>query len=420
MTDYEPHSQSSSVKPRLFYGYIMVAAGFLIMAIVIGAYLSFGVFFKPMLTDFGWTRATTSAAVSLSWIIGGPLAILIGGLNDRFGPRRVITGCCLLAASGYLLLSQISSLWQLYLFYGVLIGISSTIFVPLASTIARWFVHRRTLMTGLVVCGVGIGSWVMPPISEQLIQSYGWRTSFVIIGIGIMVIASLISQLLKSDPGQVGQLAFLEKSKTARDMHIVTRSFSLKEALSTWQLWVIFAMMFCYGYCAITIQIHLVPYATDMGIPSDTAAGILGIIGGASVIGRIAFGIVGDRIGNKNAFITGFSLMLLCLVWLLYSREVWGLYLFAVFFGIAYGDCAVQQSPLVATLFGLKSLGLIFGFITLGFPIGATVGPFISGYIFDVTNSYHLAFLICTILCACGLILNILLKMPDNKGTDKR
>lgn len=418
MTDHEP-SQSSTVKPRFFYGYVMVAAGFVIMALVVGAYLSFGVFFKPMLTDFGWTRATTSAAVSLSWIVGGPLAIIMGGLNDRFGPRLVITACSLLSALGYLLLSQISSLWQLYLFYGVLIGISSSIFVPLASTLARWFVHRRTLMTGLVVCGVGIGSMVMPPIAEQLIQSYGWRTSFVIIGITILVIATLASQLLRSDPGEVGQLAFLEKSKTARDMHIVTRSFSLKEAISTWQFWVIFAMLFCYGYCTITIQVHLVPYATDLGIPTNTAAGILGIIGGTSVIGRIVFGILGDRVGNKNALITGFILMLLCLVWLLYSREVWGLYLFAVIFGIAYGDCAVQQSPLVATLFGLNSLGLIFGFVALGFPIGATVGPLISGYIFDITDSYQLAFLACAILCICGLVLNILLKLPEAKGTDK-
>ncbi len=411
--------QKSSSSPGFFYGYVVAIASFIILTLIIGIYYSFGVFFKPMLADFGWTRALTSGAFSLSWITGGSFSIVIGGLNDRFGPRIMMTACSVLSALGYLLMSQINDAWQLYIFYGVIIGIGSCVFTPAVSTIARWFVRRRTAMTGVVISGVGIGILIGSMVANQLILAYGWRTAFLIIGITLLVIATAAAQFMKSDPHHTGQPAYGEHDLATGDRHVEVPSLSLKETISTWQFWMIFLMMTCYGYCLLAVQVHLVPYLTDIGFSATIAASLVAIAGGTSIIGRIPLGILGDKIGNKKAFIVGFILLLMSLVLLLFTRDIWGLYLFAVIFGIAYGTCAVQQSPLLAALFGLRSLGLIFGVAGLGFTLGAAAGPFISGYIFDTTKSYLPAFIICIIVCALGLVLNIILKPPRSKPRGK-
>jgi MFS family permease len=174
-------------------------------------------------------------------------------------------------------------------------------------------------------------------------------------------------------------------------------------------------MFFCMGFCYFAVTVHIVPLVTDLEISATTAANILAVTGGASIIGRVGFGSIGDRIGNRQAFIIGFALMSLALLWLVPSREAWQLYLFALIFGMAYGDCATQESPLVAGLFGLSSHGLIFGAVATGFTIGAAMGPYITGYVFDVTDSYKIAFLTSAAIGFAGLIFTILLPSKKRK-----
>jgi len=196
-------------KPRFFYGYAVVGAAFIVMLVAQGAFLSFGVFFKPVLTDFGWTRAMTSGAFSLCFLLNGLLGIGMGMLNDRRGPRLVVTTCGILLGAGYLLMSQIDTIWQLYLFYGVIVGIGiSGAWVPLLSTVSRWFVKRRALMCGIVLSGVGIGVVIIPPLAAWLISIYSWRTSYIIVGIIVLVLVILAAQFLRRDPSQVGQLPY--------------------------------------------------------------------------------------------------------------------------------------------------------------------------------------------------------------------
>ena len=200
--------QSPGTKPGFFYGYIVGILAFLIMMASIGSHTSFGVFFKPLLTEFGWTRAMTSGAFSLSMIVGGLLGILVGGLTDRFGPRIVLTFCGLFLGLGYLLMSQASVLWQLYLFYGIIgIGMAGA-WVPLVSTTARWFVKRRGMMTGFVVAGQGIGTLIAPPVANQLISVYGWRTSYIILGVTVFIVIVLAAQYMRRDPEQKGLVPY--------------------------------------------------------------------------------------------------------------------------------------------------------------------------------------------------------------------
>ncbi len=408
--------QSAGTKQGLFYGYVVAAASLFILVAAYGAHSVFGIFFKPMSGDLGWTRAMTSGAVLIFWIVHGLMSIVIGRLNDRFGPRVSMTVSGSLLGIGYILMSQISAIWQLYLLFGVLIGVGiGGAFVSLASTVARWFVKRRTVMTGIVVSGSGVGQVIMSPLASYLIYTYTWRVANIILGgIALVVIVSL-AQLLRRDPAQMGLRPYGENEVEEPQFEPEPRSSYLREAVRSRQFWVVVTMIFCLGYGVSSIMVHIVPHITDLEITAASAASIFAMMGGMGIVGRVVLGAAADRIGNKNAFIIGFALMALVLLWLIPVTTVWSIYVFAIVFGLATGGCVASESPLVATLFGLKAHGLILGFVVCGFSVGAAIGPFVTGYIFDVTGSYQAAFLICASLSVIALILTVILR-PTNAG----
>ncbi len=188
-------------KPRFFYGYIVVLVAVIVLLFTQGTFLSFGIFFKPLSEDFGWTRAMTAGAYSLGSVVLGFLFIITGRLNDRFGPRVLVTFCGVILGIGYLLMSQIETIWQFYLVYGLMIavGVSGGL-VPMISTVSRWFVKRRGLATGIVSGGIGLGLVIVPILVNRFISSYGWRDSYAIIGVATLVILVLVAQFLKRDP----------------------------------------------------------------------------------------------------------------------------------------------------------------------------------------------------------------------------
>ena len=398
-------------KPRFFYGYIIVIAAFIIILVGYGLYNSFGIFFTPLITEFGWTRATTSGAFSLSMILCGVMGIVVGGLTDKFGSRIVMTACGCFLALGFLLMSQTSTVLQLYLFYGIIIGIGiSGVWVPLLSTVARWFAKKRSLMTGIVLSGMGIGTLVSPLVVSRLISTYDWRMASIILGIVLLVIIVLASQFLRHPPSQMGQMPYLENAAGRQESKLETKAFSLREASHVKQFWLVFGMLFCWGFCVFSVIVHIVPYTIELGIPAVSAANILATIGGISVIGNYVLGHLGDRIGNRQVFIIGFILWIAILLWLVPSKQIWMLYIFAIIFGFADGGLATSESPIIAWLFGLSSHGLIFGVLGLGFTIGGAVGPIVTGQIFDLTGGYQVAFLVCATFSIFGLILSSILR----------
>lgn len=397
--------------PGFFYGYIVIIAACLIMIMGWGTYYAFGVFLKPVLTEFGWTRAMTSGAFSLGMIVQGLIGIVMGGLTDRLGPRVVLTICGFLIGLGYILMSQIAAVWQIYLFLGLIVGSGmSGIIVPLLSVVARWFVARRGLMTGIVVAGIGIGVFIGPPVADWLIASYDWRASYFILGIVAFIVVVLVAQFLKREPGQIGQKPYGANKESGQVINTGTGRLTFREAVSTRQFWLVFTLFICCGICLFTIMVHIVSHATDLGIPAAGAARILAAIGLVSMVGKVVMGIATDRIGSKQVFIIGFILMIISLLWLLSIKDLLVFYLFAIVFGFAYGACFTAMPPLVAWLFGVRSLGLIFGVMNTGLDFGCAVGPILAGYIFDVAGSYRLAFLLCAALGVAGLILTILIK----------
>jgi len=398
-------------KPGIFYGYIVVLVAFLIMVIMAGLLYSFGVFLKPVSSEFGWTRAMTSGAYSMGLFIAGLSFMATGRLNDRFGPRIVTTVCGCLLGLGYLLMSQVSAPWQLYLFWGVIVCMgTSGGFVPMTSTAARWFVKRRGMMTGIVTAGVGVGITIVPPLASWLILSQGWRTSFIIIGLTALVLITLFAQFLKRDPGKIGQLPYGANEITRENPTPESGGFSLREAARTKQLRMVWASYFFLGSCMHTGMVHIVPHTTDLGILAMTAANILAVIGVLSIVGRIGIGSISDKIGRKPSLIIGFALLATAALLVMAAKEVWMFYIFAILFGFSTGGVIALESPVTAEFFGLRAHGSIMGTIVFCATVGGAFGSLFAGRIFDITGSYYIAFLVSTVLATVGLILVSLLK----------
>ena len=403
--------------PQFFCGYIVVAAAFSIMVMAGGIWIIFGVFFEPMLTEFGWTRATLSGAASLRMFITTLLGIAGGRLTDKFGPRPVVTAGGLFLGLGFFLMSRITTIWQLYLVFGVIAGVGmGGLFVPMISTVSRWFVKRRGIMTGIVLSGASLGMIIVPPLATWLIITYGWRTSYTIIGLIAMIVSILAIQFVKRDPSQVGQLPDGENEIKAESLDSPARNLSLREAVHTRQFWTLSAIFGCLWFSTAAIWVHIVIHAIDLGVPAISASRILAIMGGAGIVSRILTGSLADRIGYKPALLIGFTLVVVSLLWLLVAKELWALYLFAVIFGFGGAGLVVLESPLTARLFGLGSLSVIMGSVEFGSTTLSIPSAIVAGYIFDIMDSYQLAFLICVGVSIIGLVLSLLLRPITNKG----
>jgi len=384
-----------------------------------GTYFSFGIFFKPLAEDFGWTRAMTAGAFSLCGLFQGFLFIVTGRINDRFGPRILLMVCGSILGIGYFLMSRIEVLWQFYLVYGVIVAIGmSGGLVPMLSTVSRWFVKRRGLVTGIASGGVGLGLVIVPSLSNWLISNYNWRDSYVIIGVATFVFLFSAALFLKRDPAQMGQSPYGEAEITGGKTVSQTWGLSLKEALGTVQFWQLFLVSVCFGYYVLTVLTHLVPHTTDLGVSPAQAVAFVAIIGLTDVVSRIMGGIVADRVGFKVTYQAFWGLAIVTFLVLLVAREVWQFYLFAVLFGLTYGAKVALQSLSAAELLGLKSHGVMLGAQVFAGFLGGAIGPVVSGYIFDITGGYELAFIICAIIAVVGFVVISLVRPIKVKGKD--
>jgi MFS family permease len=398
-------------KAKYRYGHVIAATCFGIQAVGIGTYFSYGVLFNPLIDEFGWSRAAISGAASMAFLLMGFLGIGVGRLNDRFGPRVLMTVSGVFFGLGYFLMSRLESIWQLYLFFAIIFGIGlSTIDVIAMTTIARWFVRKRGIVTGIVKVGTGGGQMVIPFLVSILVIRYGWRSSCVIVGVAVLIILVAIAQLLRRDPGQMGLAPDGNVPGSTNRPVSDTDGLTLREAIRTRQFWTICAAMLAIVFCLMTIMVHIVPYAQELKVSPTRAAGVLATIGGVSMAGRFFSGLAIDRIGSKRVMIFCFILLIAVLLWLQIATELWMIYLFAVIYGIAHGGFFTSFSPIIAESFGIKSHGALFGITMFSGTFGGALGPVMAGYVFDVTGAYSGAIWICTVIATLGFVLVALLK----------
>jgi MFS family permease len=403
-------------KPKVFYGYIVVAACFFAMVIIHGIVNTFGVFFTPLQDYFHTSREAISAANTVMFFTNGMFGVLMGILTDRLGPRLVLTIGAAVFSLGFILISQVSTLWQLYAVFIIIgIGLSSSDVVPL-SLVVRWFSKKRGMMSGIAKTGTGVGMTLVPLITAILISNYGWRTAAVVLGILVIVIAIPLAQLLRRDPHEMGLLPDGEISTETNHVQAET-GLTFRQATRTWQFWLVCAFYAALLFTTQSVLIHVVPYAQDLGFSDTVSASLVSVVGASSIAGRLVMGFSSDKIGRKTGFVISFVLLVISLSWLQVARELWMMYLFALIYGFTHGSFFAQISPLIAWLFGTRSQGTLLGVIIFaGISVGS-VSPMFTGRIFDVTGSYRIAFFILLLSAILGLILITLLKPIRKKDT---
>lgn len=404
-------------QPKSFYGYIVTAAGLGTFLLGVGTQSSiFGVFFMPLLTEFGWTRAETALAFTLLLIVQAILAVTMGWLTDRFGPRAVVTIFGSFLGICFLLLSQINTIWQFQLIYALVGGIGmSALVIPVMATVARWFVKRRGLMTGIVQTGTGIGGVIFAPLAGWLILTYGWRSSYIVLGIIVLVGVITSGLFLKRDPKDIGQLPdgmseVAASGVNQQSANTQEAGLPFLKAIHTSQFWMIAGLYFSFGFNRSAFLTHIAAYVQDLGFSLVAGANVLAACTGASIIGRIGMGRVADTIGNRKVLMIGFAATALVLTWGLITRDLWGLFLFALVFGFGWGTQAVTRFAITSETFGLASLGVMMGILTLAEASAAGFGSYFGGYIFDAVNSYQPIFFIGIALSIIAILLSWLLK----------
>lgn len=377
----------------------MVFGASLVQFTVIGGVFAYGVFFSTLETELGWSRTILSACTSLAFLIMGLLAISAGRLSDRFGPRWVLVASGLIYAIGYSSLSVVGEPWQAILLFGTAIGIGmATHDIVTLSTIARWFNTKRGRMTGVVKVGTACGQITVPIIAALLIAEFGWRQSFLFMGLMAFIMLMIAAVLIGSKPPALN---------VSDDVTTEHQGLHFDQVRHTRQFWMFCALQFMFFPSLMTIPVHIVIHAEDLGFDAPTAAAVLSSIGAMSILGRLALGWSIDQIGGKQGYIICFSLLLLSILMLRHIENPRYLFGFALLYGFAHGGFFTVVSPALAEFFGMRAIGTIFGAVVFFGTLSGAAGPLVAGWIFDSQGSYDTAFLLLAALAAIGLLMTL-------------
>jgi len=393
---------------KFYYGWIIVAVALISMAFWLGIRSSFSVFYVALLDEFPWSRAGSAGVQSMALITYTFMAPLVGALIDRFGPRRVIAPGILILAVGLMLCSRIETLTQFYIFYGVVVGtgISCIGIVSYSAILAHWFEKKRGLASGIAVSGMGLGTFLLVPMSQSFISMWGWRMTFIITGCLVFIILVPATALfLRHKPQELGQHPDGSNPSDSNNKNHSQdqpnnkqdNDWTLRKAVYTLRFWALILFPF-FGFIGVfIIVVHQVKFLVDQGIDKMTAAYILAMVGIVSSIFRIFWGWLSDRISRELTYTMG--IVCGCLgAGSLLLFEIHGsaffTYSFFVLFGVGWGVTAPMFMAVAADLFKGRIFGLIYGFVEAGIGIAGAFGAWVAGFIFDKTQSYQAAFVL--------------------------
>ncbi|MDO8567855.1 MAG: MFS transporter [Dehalococcoidales bacterium] len=381
-------------KKSIPYGWVLVGVAFAMYTVTSAIQNAFGIFVLPLQETFGWSRATISWAMTIHMVVYGLGMVPTGWAMDRINTRLLFGTAAVLVGIGLVLCSRISQPWQLYLLYGLPLGIGISICGPvLVAIIIRWISKNRGLALGISSAGVGFGMLIGAPLNNWLIATYGWRNTYVILGIVYFFILLGCAYFFKSSrpPAAVSEDTLSAKPGN-KPPRIV--GSTLKQAVLSRQ---ILFLLLAHGAVLFSLRIntvHIVPQAIDNGISPSVAALAAGVIGGVSIIGKLVMGYVQDHIGAPRSMvicmlIQGASMLVLPFIG--GSNALF--FMYAIAFGFTYGGDIPQTPAISAGLFGLLAIGTIYGFVSMAGNLIGALGPIAAGYVFDLTGSYTLILL---------------------------
>ena len=376
-------------------GWIVVAAAFVSLFVVFGVAYSFGSFFDSMAEDFGTGKGATALmfSVTSAWYFG--LGAVSGKAADRYGPRSVLVVAAVALGVGLLATSRVDSIWVGYVTYGIGAGTAvACAYVPMVAIVGGWFVRRRTTALGVAVSGIGAGTLVLAPLSERLIDSYGWRTAYVILGVGGAACLLAASAAARPPPVQL-EAATAPLRRIVRERGFV----------------VIYAAILLMSLTLFVPFVFIKDYAEDRGVGAAPAALLVGLIGASSVVGRLGLGALGSRLSALRLTQLSFGLMAASfLLWLASEGNYTMLVVFTIVLGVGYGGFIALTPAVVATLFGTVGLGAILGALYTSAAVGALAGPPLAGEVIDRT-SYATAIVLAMALTSAATA--VLFALPD-------
>jgi MFS family permease len=401
----------------LHYAWVVLGALVVVMLLASGLRAIFGVYIKPMENTFGWDRASLSGAAALSLLLLGAAGPIVGSLADRWGPRRVILLSTIILGIGTILTARVTSLWHIYVTAGVLMGLGAggVGMSTGAALAARWFEGRRGLVMGVVGGAMSAGQLVIVPLAVWLTLTYGWRQSFVWLGVLLLVIAlPLTLFLVRDDPAQKGLKAYGagHASPGAGAMPAPPEARTgVAEAMQVPAFWLLAATFFICGYTSNGLVLtHLVPHAAEHGFSEMQAAQALGVMGGMNILGTVTSGWICDRFGRKGPLAFYYGVRGLSLLFLLYVWNVPSLHIFAAMFGLNYISTVPPTTTLIANIFGRYSVGTLSGWIFFSHQVGSALGAAVGGWVFQSTGSYSWAFLSAALLAFLAVPMALAIK----------
>ncbi len=415
-------------RPRFFYGWVIVGLSFTTLAFHLTARFSFSIFQVPLIAEFGWSRGALGGAYALMLGVYALSCPFLGALLDKRGPRAVIPWGSVLIGLGLTMSFFVTSLWHVYLFTGLLIGLGNAMsgFATHSALMPRWFQRRRGLATGIVVAGSGIGALVFSPTIERLIALVGWRSTYLIFGLVLLVGLTAASfLLLRNRPEDVGQARDgLPPREPPREAppDSTAPAPGAAPAPGVWEVfqtvkkdkrfWAILFIVFTIGLNNNTILSQLQLYLVDAKFSTAAAALLLGATGFVRMLGSAFAGWLSDHIGRQRAqalaaFISAFGVVFLLLIPVMGASLASGL-LFAVVYGFGMGGMGACHSAMAADCFGGKSFGAVIGISEIGFGMGGILGPPLAGFIFDATGSYILPFSLVVLMLLAALFTALL------------
>jgi MFS family permease len=365
---------------KIFYGWIVVAAGFVITCIGLGTAMSLGVFLLPITTAMGWSRTDVSFAAVLTFLAMGFGSFLWGALSDRFGTRLVLLCGGVLLGTGLMAASQATQVWQFQLLWGVLGGLAAgSFFAPLTAIASRWFTRHRSLAVALITAGMGLGSMVIAPTARAIMAVSDWRTAMFDLGLIALAVVLPTALLVRNAPVEPAPAA----GQPATD-----RGLTVAQALRTPQFAAVAGTFFACCTAHSGPIFHMISDAMDCGVPAMTAATILGTAGVSSLVGRIVFGLTADRLGAKPTLVGGLLLQATSIQLYYFTRTPEAFYAVALIFGLSYGGVMPLYAILVREYFGARIMGSMFGAVAMISTIGMAIGPWAGGVIYDRLGGY--------------------------------
>ncbi|OGL16484.1 MAG: hypothetical protein A3F92_04565 [Candidatus Rokubacteria bacterium RIFCSPLOWO2_12_FULL_71_22] len=379
-----------------------------------GAQYSFGVFFSALLEEFGWSRASLAGAFSLYAAAYCVFGFPAGRLTDRWGPRVVIAFGGLFLGAALAGMALVTRLWQPYVLYGLVAALGmGTAYVPCNSTVVKWFVARRGLAVGIASAGGSMGTFVLPPVAQLLVTAAGWRTAYVVFGVGVFLVLNLTARVMRRDPesmglhpdGVSGPPVAIDEAETP---------WPLGRAVRSRAFWLLGATFTATWIPVFIPLVHLVPFTRDLGYSALVAASSVSALGVGAVVGRLVMGAVSDRIGRRPAVGIAMGLQAIAFLGFLAAHELPMLFGTAFVFGYSYGAISTLFPAIVGDFFGRRQAGALVGFLFAFAGAMAGWGPLIAGAIYDATRSYDLTWVLAATLNVVAIALLTVTRPPPS------